>query len=281
MVDPDQAAERDADCGARSSCQIMDDAPWVPVFNEQRFTMRSDAPRRRRRPVRRSGAHPRQLRLRVRERCTITTKPHHPSARIITSAGTIRLPRSRRWRRARRSTSSASTAAAAISSANSTVADVGTLDFAKVNPVTGPIFIDGAEPGDAVKITIDEFEPSGFGWTAIIPGFGLLADQFTDPGADALDLRSGLAWRRRRSRARPRCRSSPSPEPSAWRPAEKGLHSVVPPRRVGGNLDVRDIGGGLDALPAGRGRGGAVLDRRHPRRPGRRRGLRHGHRKRR
>ena len=58
---------------------------------------------------------------------------------------------------------------------------VDTLDFCKVNPVTGPIYIDGAEPGDALKVTIDAFEPSGFGWTANIPGFGLLADQFKDP----------------------------------------------------------------------------------------------------
>ena len=63
----------------------------------------------------------------------------------------------------------------------STVADVSTLDFSKVNPVSGPIYIDGAEPGDALKITMEGFEPSGFGWTANIPGFGLLADQFTDP----------------------------------------------------------------------------------------------------
>jgi len=60
----------------------------------------------------------------------------------------------------------------------STVTDVGALDFAKINPVSGPVYIDGAEPGDTVKVTIDEFKPSGFGWTANIPGFGLLADQF-------------------------------------------------------------------------------------------------------
>ena len=45
----------------------------------------------------------------------------------------------------------------------STLEDVKTLDFAKVNPVTGPIHVDGAEPGDALKITIDAFKPSGFG----------------------------------------------------------------------------------------------------------------------
>ncbi|TIL83346.1 MAG: acetamidase, partial [Mesorhizobium sp.] len=64
---------------------------------------------------------------------------------------------------------------------DSTVDDVALLDFAKVNPVTGPIYVDGAEPGDALKITIEMFKPSGFGWTANIPGFGLLADDFPEP----------------------------------------------------------------------------------------------------
>src|SRR5688572_12867249 len=54
-------------------------------------------------------------------------------------------------------------------SRDSTVADVAKLDFGRVNPVTGPIFVDGAEPGDALKVTIGDFAPSGFGWTANIP----------------------------------------------------------------------------------------------------------------
>ena len=70
---------------------------------------------------------------------------------------------------------------------DSTVADVATLDFDRVNPVTGPVRIDGAEPGDALRVAIESFAPSGWGWTANIPGFGLLADQFRSrpcmPGA--------------------------------------------------------------------------------------------------
>ena len=87
--------------------------------------------------------------------------------------------------------------------ASSTLADVATLDFGKVNPVTGPIFVDGAKPGDALKVTIDEFAPSGFGWTANIPGFGLLADQFSEPALklwsyerDGADAGAVLADRR-------------------------------------------------------------------------------------
>ncbi|MBD2102611.1 acetamidase/formamidase family protein [Leptolyngbya sp. FACHB-261] len=123
---------------------------------------------------------------------------------------------------------------------DSTVADVLAFDFSRTNPVTGPIYIEGAEPGDAVKLTVQHFQPSGWGWTAIIPGFGLLADQFPEA---ALHI-----WRY----------DSQALTPAAYGPggrvplkpfagtiglalAEPGLHSVVPPRRVGGNLDIRDL----------------------------------------
>jgi hypothetical protein len=64
---------------------------------------------------------------------------------------------------------------------DSTADDIARLDFARVNPVVGPMVIDGAEPGDAVKVTLLSFAPSGWGWTANIPGFALLADQFLEP----------------------------------------------------------------------------------------------------
>ncbi len=125
----------------------------------------------------------------------------------------------------------------------STKADIASLDFAHINAVTGPIFIDGAEPGDAVKITLHEFEPSGFGWTAIIPGFGLLADQFKDPGL--------TLWNYDKVGMGPAAFSSLAKVPLkpfagtiGLAPAEAGLHSVVPPRRVGGNMDVRDVAAG-------------------------------------
>ena len=64
---------------------------------------------------------------------------------------------------------------------DSKAADMAGIDFARVNPVTGPIYIEGAKPGDVLKVSFDSFRPNGFGWTANIPGFGLLADQFPDP----------------------------------------------------------------------------------------------------
>jgi amidase len=132
---------------------------------------------------------------------------------------------------------------------SSTVADVAALDFGKINPVSGPIYVEGAMPGDSIKVTIDSFAPqlrgqNGFGWTANIPGFGLLADQFTDP---ALHL-----WSYNANQMAPalwgaegRVPLKPFAGTIGNALAEPGLHSIVPPRRVGGNLDIRDLTSGV------------------------------------
>ncbi len=128
-------------------------------------------------------------------------------------------------------------------SPHSTLADLRALDFGRVNPVTGPVHVDGAEPGDALLVRIEHFGPSGWGWTANIPGFGLLADQFPDP---ALHL-----WRYDAATLAPAAFGSIARVPLkpfagtiGMAPAEPGPHSIVPPRRVGGNLDIRDLGAG-------------------------------------
>jgi acetamidase/formamidase len=126
----------------------------------------------------------------------------------------------------------------------SSVDSIRALDFGRINPVTGPVYVEGAEPGDALKVTIRKFVPSGIGWTANIPGFGLLADQFKEP---ALHL-----WTYDRTTMAPalygpkgRVPLKPFAGTIGVAPAEPGLHSVVPPRRVGGNLDIRDLTEGV------------------------------------
>ena len=131
----------------------------------------------------------------------------------------------------------------------STLADVTTLDFGRINPVSGPIFVEGAMPGDVLKVTIDSFAPRltngrGFGWTANIPGFGLLADQFTDPALYLWDYDAGhmgpaLFGRDAMVPLKPFAGTIGNAL------AEAGHHSVVPPRRVGGNLDIRDLNAGV------------------------------------
>lgn len=127
----------------------------------------------------------------------------------------------------------------------SKAADLGHLDFEKVNPVTGPVFIEGAEPGDAIKVTMLEFNASGWGWTGNIPGFGLLADQFKEPHLqlwkyDAAAMSPAMYGPGGRVPLKPFCGTI------GLAPAEPGQHSIVPPRRVGGNMDIRDLGAGAE-----------------------------------
>lgn len=131
-------------------------------------------------------------------------------------------------------------------SATSTAADVLGLDMARVNPVTGPVYVKGAQPGDALAIEILELVPQQWGWTALIPGFGLLADEFPDPwlrisevGADEGVVRFGdgvmLPY-------------LPFPGTIGVAPDEPGEHSVVPPRRWGGNMDIKHLRPGVTLL---------------------------------
>ncbi|TSA81804.1 acetamidase [Deinococcus detaillensis] len=122
----------------------------------------------------------------------------------------------------------------------STSADVTALDFSKINPVTGPVYVHGAEPGDALQVEILEFRPSGFGWTAIIPGFGLLADEFSEPYLKLWNYTDTSAEFHHGIQVPVR----PFPGTIGNAPAEAGHHSVVPPRAVGGNMDIRDLTAG-------------------------------------
>lgn len=122
-------------------------------------------------------------------------------------------------------------------SRQSTVEDVRALDFGRINPMTGPVFVRGAEPGDALVVEILDVALDDWGWTANIPGFGLLADEFPEAhlrisriGPRGAELLPGLCI------------------PVAGfvgtigvAMAEAGDRSVVPPSRQGGNMDIRHM----------------------------------------
>jgi formamidase len=65
--------------------------------------------------------------------------------------------------------------------ARSTVKDIETADFNLVHPVTGPVFVEGAEPGDLLVAEMLEVIPERFGFTCQVPGFGFLRDDFPEP----------------------------------------------------------------------------------------------------
>ena len=134
--------------------------------------------------------------------------------------------------------------------ANSTSEDVAKLDFDHVNPVSGPVYVRGAQPGDVLAIEILEFKPRDWGWTALIPGFGLLADEFPEPW---LQISRVEAEQGRVVFAEGiELPYEPFPGTIGVAPAESGSHSIVPPSRWGGNMDTKHLRAGTTLyLPVG------------------------------
>ena len=56
--------------------------------------------------------------------------------------------------------------------------DLRNINLGLVHPLTGPVYVQGAEPGDLLEVNILNIEPAGWGFTTIIPGFGFLRDVF-------------------------------------------------------------------------------------------------------
>jgi acetamidase/formamidase len=108
------------------------------------------------------------------------------------------------------------------------------------HPLTGPVFVRDAAPGDTLEVEILAVQPGPFGWTRFSPGRGLLPEDFDAPFLQIWDL---------------------TRDPTPFRPgiavplepflgvmgvalAEPGAHSTLPPRRNGGNVDTKQLTAG-------------------------------------
>lgn len=112
------------------------------------------------------------------------------------------------------------------------------FDFDLVYPLAGPIMVDGAEPGDTIELEILEYTSDTWGWTCVIPGFGLLAEDFPDKALHRWDLTTpggadfkGIAT----VPVRPFCGVM------ACTPDVAEPRNVIPPGHFGGNMDCRDL----------------------------------------
>jgi formamidase len=155
---------------------------------------------------------------------------------------------------------------------SSTHADAGTLNLGLGHPLSGPVYVRGAEPGDVLEVQFVDYETDDFGTTAVIPGFGYLADLFPEPYLVKWELDGGVAraeelrgvavpeetfagvvgvapsralleqFRQREEALRAEGQPVADPMPEAAIPpgAADGLRTI-PPRETGGNLDVRQL----------------------------------------
>jgi acetamidase/formamidase len=121
-----------------------------------------------------------------------------------------------------------------------TVEDLPNLNFARFTPLTGPIAVDGAEPGDTVRVTFLGNRPSGWGWSMITPRYGILNDEFPDPylkiwsydptGAEPIRYAGGA-----------RIPLRPFPGIIGLARDHAGVLPSLTPYPTGGNLDCRDL----------------------------------------
>ncbi len=124
---------------------------------------------------------------------------------------------------------------------DSSISALESLDFGRIHPLTGPIQVEGAEPGDSLEIEVLELTPKGWGWTGIIPGFGLLAEDFTKPYLIQWDLTAEKAELGSTGIQIP---LDPFMGVMGVGLDELGAHSTVPPRRNGGNIDIKQLNKG-------------------------------------
>jgi formamidase len=178
----------------------------------------------------------------------------------------------------------------------STAEDVGNLDLSGVHPLTGPVFVKGAQPGDLleVKLVAVEADPwEQWGYTVEVPGFGFLRGEFPEPYivhwrlhgneyaeseqlpgvrircnphpgvlglAPSAELRQRATEREGALAERGGFALLPDPEgavPTDEAIAREGLRTI-PPRETAGNIDIKQLSPGTTVLLPVYAEGGLV-----------------------
>jgi formamidase len=165
---------------------------------------------------------------------------------------------------------------------DATLETVGAPDLDVVHPLTGPVYVEGAQPGDLLEVEILEVAPDSYGYTVQVPGFGFLRDVFTEPFMVRWDLADGWATSAdlpgvripaapfmgtiglspghealRRIAAREQAALDRGgfvlpPSPAGAVPGDPGIAAealrTIPPREQAGNVDIKQLGAGTRLL---------------------------------
>ena len=122
---------------------------------------------------------------------------------------------------------------------DSTLEDLANVSWDAVHPLTGPIYVEGAEPGDVLAVTLHELEVRGWAWTSFAPNFGFLRDEIDETwlrifrigkGQSSVTFAPGIEIPLR-----------PFPGVLGVAPATEELLSTIPPRANGGNMDNKHM----------------------------------------
>ena len=120
-------------------------------------------------------------------------------------------------------------------SLESQTSDLSNLSFDPIHPLTGPVYIEGAQPGDILAVTLHKIELGDWAWSAVVPGFGFLADQFTEPFLKTFKL--GKDKTKVKFNESIEIPLRPFPGVIGVAPATDSLLNTIPPRENGGNMD--------------------------------------------
>lgn len=123
------------------------------------------------------------------------------------------------------------------------VDDFANVNFDPVHPLTGPVAIDGAEPGDVLEVELLDLQHKGWGYTGFLPGdmgLGLLPEDFPEADVHYWDLDGDIG----RFVNGIEVPLDPFPGVIGVAPGEAGEHDTLPPRSTGGNMDVKHMTAG-------------------------------------
>jgi formamidase len=153
------------------------------------------------------------------------------------------------------------------------------IDVGLAHPLTGPIYVKDAEPGDILEVEFIEYEADSFGFTTLIPGFGFLADEFSEPYlvkweiiesrarsreipgvaipgapfagvvgvAPSHELMERLRQLEQEVVARGGLVADAAPESASPKGVADGLRTI-PPRETGSNMDVKALTAGSSLI---------------------------------
>lgn len=121
-----------------------------------------------------------------------------------------------------------------------TVAEYLRIDRERIHALTGPIFVESAEPGDVLETKVLEVDHTGWGWSSVIAGLGFLKQRFAEPFLFHWKLEGDLS----RSLAPAVVPLRPFCGVMGVAPAEPGQFRTRPPGAFGGNMDVRELSRG-------------------------------------
>jgi formamidase len=151
-----------------------------------------------------------------------------------------------------------------------------------VHPLTGPVYVEGTQPGDLLDVEIIEVVPDSYGYTVQVPGFGFLREEFPDPFMVRWDIADGWATSAdlpgvripgspfmgtigltpghealTRITARERAALEAGgfilpPSPASAVPSDPTIAATalrtIPPREQAGNVDIKQLGAGTHLL---------------------------------